>query len=126
MTRLGWITKNVTCNRPNIWVRPNGSSHQLNESDSSIRRVWASNWAKFVNLHEFFFFGSIFDRPFRPKLMGLLLTKIYIFLNHVYIYIYIIWTFFHILYFKLGLQAQLVCHYTTLNLLGLQTLSVQI
>ena len=31
------------------------------------------------------FFYSIFDRPFGPKLMGLLLTNIYIFLNNVYI-----------------------------------------
>ena len=31
------------------------------------------------------FFNLIFDRSFGPKLMGLLLTKIYIFLNHVYI-----------------------------------------
>ena len=83
-TRLDQATKIVTRSRSNIWVRLGSSGHQLNGSDSSVRQVWASNWAEFVNSHKFFF-NSIFDRPFGSKLMGLLLTKIYVFLNHVYI-----------------------------------------
>ena len=53
-TRLGRVTKNVTHNRSNIWIRPGSSGHRLNRSDLSVRQVWASNWANFVNLHEFF------------------------------------------------------------------------
>ena len=54
-----------------------------------------------------FFFYSIFDRPFGPKLMDLLLTKIYIFLNHVYIYIYHMDLFSHPL-FQIG-PSNLAC-----------------
>ena len=77
-TRLNRVTKITTRNRPDIWGRPSGSGHQLIGSDWSVWRVWAwaSIWAEFVILHKFFF-NSIFDRPFGPKLMGLFLTFIY-------------------------------------------------
>ena len=72
-TRLNRVTKIATCNRPDIWGRPSDSGHQLIGLDWSVWRVWASIWAEFVILHKFFF-NSIFDRPFGPKLMGLFLT----------------------------------------------------
>ena len=46
------------------------------------------SWANFVDLHEFFLIPILYG-PFGPKLTSLLFTKIYIFLNLVYIYIYI-------------------------------------
>ena len=73
-TRLDRVTKIATRNWPNIWVRPDGSGHQLIGSGWSVWRVWASIWAEFVILHKFFF-NSIFDRPFGTKLMGLFLTR---------------------------------------------------
>ena len=75
LTRLNRVTKIATHNRPNIWGRPSGSGHQLIGSDWSVWRVWASIWAEFVILHNFFFFfNSISERPFGPKLMVLFLT----------------------------------------------------
>ena len=53
-TQLDRVTKSVTRNRPAIWVRPDGSGHRLNGLDFSGRWVWASNWAKFMNLDDFF------------------------------------------------------------------------
>ena len=69
-TRLNRVTKIATRNQLNIWGRPGGSGHQVIGSDWSVWRVWA----EFVILHKFFF-NSIFDRPFGPKLMGLFLTR---------------------------------------------------
>ena len=73
-TRLNRVTKIATRNRSDIWGRPSDSGHQLIGSDWSVWRAWASIWAEFVILHKYFF-NSIFDRPFRPKLMGLFLTR---------------------------------------------------
>ena len=73
-TQLNRVTKIATRNRPNIWGRPGSSGHQVIGSDWLVWRVWASIWAEIVILHNFFF-NSIFDRPFGPKLMGLFLTR---------------------------------------------------
>ena len=56
-TRLNRVIKITTRNRPDIWDRPGGSGHQLIGSDWSVWRVWAwaSIWAEFVILHNFFF-----------------------------------------------------------------------
>ena len=72
-THLNRVTKIATRNRLDIWGRPGGSGHQLIGSDWSVWQVWASIWVEFVILLKFFF-NSIFDRPFGPKLMGLFLT----------------------------------------------------
>ena len=89
----------MTRNPPNIWVGPNDLGHGLSGSNLSVRQVWASNWANFVDLLEFFF-NSIF--------MGLLFTKIYIFLTlsngPIFTSFISIWTF------KLSLYVCLLHH----------------
>lgn len=39
------VTENVTHTRQNIQVKPHGSGHRFSGLDSSVRQVWALDWA---------------------------------------------------------------------------------
>ena len=61
-TRLGRVTFDPHSTKHTSWI--NVSSYRLSRSNSSVKQVCVSNWAKFVDLYEFFlilFFKGLFS-----------------------------------------------------------------
>ena len=119
-TQLDWVVQF----RTHIWVGSDISGNRLDGSKLLVSRVWASDWAKILDIVKIIvilFFGAFLAK----------ITQFGSLINHIDFRffefpIYISnWASFYLIYFKIGLQAQLILR-TTLDLLGLQDISNQI